>query len=178
MMRLAGLALRRRSRLNSNVRPQDNHLLRPKEQHATRGSQNMEIDPRALEEFKQLIELLRFYTNLVLQTVTFVLTATSAVVAYAIKEPIEPSRVRYGYAIPAVLCFGMGVGFLLNILPAIELIDRLRALSQVLKFGLAPHGNILIGALAFFGGVLTMVGIILGVLFARARCGKHSQPSH
>jgi hypothetical protein len=64
-----------------------------------------------LAEFKELSELLRFYLGLVLQTVTFVLGATRAVFAYVVIVPERSPNGCYGFAIPAALCLGMGIGF-------------------------------------------------------------------
>jgi len=129
----------------------------------------MDEDQRALEEFKQLTELLRFYTNLVLQTLTFVLTATGAVVAYVIKDFKEAPYSPYGFAIPAALCIGMGVGFLINVSAARGLLERLRELTNTLRFGLPPHGTILVGSLRFFGILLIATGLGLSILLIRLR---------
>lgn len=125
-----------------------------------------------LEEFKLWLELLKFYTNLVLQVVTFVLSATGAVVAYMVTGKESPHAGPYGFAIPALLCIGMGIGFLWYIGAAIELRDRLNALAEDLGFGLKPHAGVLIGSLWFFGIVLVATGLVLiaivvGFLFSQ-----------
>jgi hypothetical protein len=124
---------------------------------------------RDMEEFKQLGEFFRFYTNLMLQTVTLVLSATGAVVAYMVKESDQSRYGAYGFLIPAALCVGMGAGFLANTLTAAQLRVRLKELKESLGFGLVPHAGILVWALAFFGVVMTVTGGTLTWLFFALR---------
>jgi hypothetical protein len=118
------------------------------------------MDPKALEEFKQHSELLRFYLGLVLQTVTLALGATSGVVAYLVKDEGGATPLRRSLALlpSGALCIGLGIGFLIQHAAAVELRDRLIQLARELGFGLAPHGNILVNALIGLGGLLVTVG--------------------
>jgi hypothetical protein len=70
----------------------------------------------------------------------------------------------------------MGLGFLINIGPAIELRSRLEELAKTIHFGLAPHAGILIGGLAFFGTLLVAIGVILIVLLTKSRASNRELP--
>jgi hypothetical protein len=63
---------------------------------------------------------------------------------------------------PTVLCLGLGIGFLRQRRAAIELRDRLVQLAVELKFGLAPHGDLLINGLSWLGILLVIDGFRLG----------------
>ena len=97
------------------------------------------VKPQAWEEFKQHSELFRFYLGLLLQTVTFALGATAGVVAYLVKEEtgIVHSRRSLALIPPALLCLGLGIGFLRQRRAATELRNRLNELADELDFGLA-----------------------------------------
>jgi len=129
------------------------------------------VKPQAWEEFKQHSELFRFYLGLLLQTVTFALGATAGVVAYLVKEEtgIVHSRRSLALIPPALLCLGLGIGFLRQRRAATELRNRLNELADELDFGLAPHGDVLINSLAGLGGLLAFVGtgLVLAAIVTR-----------
>ena len=83
-----------------------------------------------LQEFNYLVELFRFYLGLVLETVTFVLGVTGAVVAYVLQDGRSPSRWP-GLIVPCALCVFVGAGFLAATPAAWELKLRVDALAPV-----------------------------------------------
>jgi len=131
------------------------------------------MDGGLLEEFKAYLGLMQFYLNLVLQTATLAMTVTSGVVAYVVKGEGLPRRRGFAMLLPAALCAGLGVGFLHQTSAAVELRDRLVKLAHELKFGLAPHGDILVSSLAGIGSLLLVTSIVLlivaGVQILRTR---------
>jgi hypothetical protein len=117
-----------------------------------------------LEEFKGYLTLMKDYLTLVLQTATLALTVTTGVAAYIVKGEGDIHYRGVLLLLPAALCLGLGLGFTRQVAPAIELRDRLVALAKVLGFGLAPHGNILVGSLRGFGALLLAMALVLVVL--------------
>ena len=129
-----------------------------------------------LVEYQELSELFRFYLGLVLQTVTFTLGVTGAVVTYVLKDRKSRDEV-FGLLIPAALCLAMGIGFLRGVFYSDELGSRLRELAGALRVGLPPHVNTLSGSLGFFGGLLLLVGIALLIAFVRLRRSTGARPT-
>jgi uncharacterized membrane protein len=117
--------------------------------------------PDHIEEFKALTGLYQYYLGLTLQTVTLAMSVTSGVIAYAVKGDGSPKRRAYALALPAVLCIGLGAGFLGQRVPAVELKSRLEALTKEFGFGLAPHGAILVNAVTWLGLLMLVTGIVL-----------------
>jgi hypothetical protein len=124
----------------------------------------MQADPTIpLAEYGELSELFRFYLGLVLETVTFTLGVAGGIVTYVLKERKSKEEV-FGLVIPAILCLGMGIGFLRALGYISELRNRLGVVATALGIGLAPHVSTLSGSVWFFGLVLTSVGIGLLIL--------------
>ncbi len=114
-----------------------------------------------LEEFKSLVGLLQSYLTLVLQTATLAMTVASGVVAYMLKGEGKPRQRAFGMLLPATLCTGLGIGFLLQISAANDLRERLVDLAKSLGFGLAPHGSILVSSLLGLGTLQLLTGLML-----------------
>jgi hypothetical protein len=119
------------------------------------------VDAAALEEFKTYTGLMQFYLNLVLQTFSVAMTVTAGIVAYVTKGDGSPGKRGIALLLPAVLCGGLGLGFLFQTCAASELHDRVVDLAAKLGFGLAPHGQILVSALYGLGGLLLVTGLVL-----------------
>jgi hypothetical protein len=119
------------------------------------------VDPTLLEEFKTYSGLLEFHLGLVLQTVTLAMTVTSAVVAYLVKSDGTLKSRAWALLLPALLCGGLGIGFVCQRGAAQELQDRLVELARELHFGLAPHAGILVNAVTWLGVMLIVTGLAL-----------------
>lgn len=121
------------------------------------------MDTTLLEEFKSLVGLYSSYLTLLLGTFSMAMTVAGGVIAYLVKGEGETRSRQRGYALllPATLCVGLGGGFAMQHTPATQLRDRLIELADRLNFGLPPHGDILVNAVAGLSALLLVVGFVL-----------------
>ncbi|GAA3620142.1 hypothetical protein [Flavivirga jejuensis] len=112
------------------------------------------------QEFGVLTELYKFYLDIVLKSVTFVLGVAGAVIAYLLKEA-KTHLSAYGLFVPSILCLGMGGGFLLSLKKAKELSVAIDNLHYKLDLVLKPHTEVLESSLFWFGILLMALGFII-----------------
>ncbi len=116
------------------------------------------------DEFRVLIELYKFYLDIVLKSVTFVLGIVGAVLAYLLKEA-KTHLSTYGLFVPSILCLGMGGAFLLSLKKAKELSVAIDDLYYKLDLVLKPHTEVLESSLFSFGILLIGLGFIILISF-------------
>jgi hypothetical protein len=115
-------------------------------------------DQRDLEEFQRLTELFKFYLELVLKVFVATLGIAGGVTTFALtKNALDPQNSARAVLLPAALCLGMGLGFLVALRSSFQVGRALEDLKKVLKLRVAPHGANLWIALAGFGVLLLSV---------------------
>ena len=115
------------------------------------------------EELATLSDLYISYLGLILNTFTFVIGISGAMLAYVLKE--SKSRfVVYSLFIPSFICLTMGIGFILSVPKARVLGEALKELQVTLNLSLVAHSEILIYTLTGFGIFLIITGCILAAL--------------
>ena len=123
-------------------------------------------EKRQLEDYQRLSKLFQFYLELTLKAFTFALGIAGGVTAFVLgKDVSDPRLAAFGLLLPAVLCSGMGLGFLWAVPSSFQLNKALQTLKKSLSRSLAPHTLNLTASLAGFGVLLILCGIFLAGLF-------------
>lgn len=124
-------------------------------------------EQRALEEFKRLTDLFKFYLQLVINTFIFAVGISGGVCAFVLgKDNSHPRLAAFGLLLPVALCVGLGVAFLHARRSACELNEALQTLRRSLNRTLAPHATNLTASLKLFGYLLICCGCGLFVLLS------------
>jgi hypothetical protein len=123
-------------------------------------------EQRKLEDYQRLSALFQFYLELVLRAFTFALGIAGAVSAFVLgKDVADKHLASFGLLLPSLLCTGMGIAFLYALPSARELNEALQGLRKDLERRLAPHATNLVATLFWFGVLLILSGVFLGLLF-------------
>lgn len=107
------------------------------------------------EEYKQLIDLFKFYLDLVIKTITATAAISGGIIAYVLKnDSCEKNFTCFGILLPVFICFGIGLGFLQAIPSTKDLTKALTNLKASLHLELAPHTHNLTKTLRWSGIIL------------------------
>ena len=112
------------------------------------------------EEYSNLTDLYKFYLDIVLRSVIFVLGIVGAVLAYLLKES-KSHLTAFGLFIPSALCMGVGILFIAGLQKAKELSSAVTDLGSKLNLTLTPHTEVLESALLWFGILLLVLGVVI-----------------
>lgn len=122
-----------------------------------------EIPPADTEnlwrQYQVLVDLYKYYFDLILSSATFVNGIVAAITIYALKQ--EEKYVAWVIFIPGAIALASSTLFFLSIPMALELDEALEHIVNTLGVGLAPHAELLVYALSIFAILYFLVVAIL-----------------
>ncbi len=123
--------------------------------------------PCTPEQFHDLVELHKFYFEILLTSASFLLGVVGGVVAYVAKAHMPPPRVRLSLAVPALLSTSAFVGYSGGYLKLRDLESWILSCKATLGFGWAPHAEVLGHLSLLFAAVSALVSIGLLAILAK-----------
>ena len=123
-----------------------------------------------LDEYKILVELYKFYLDIVLKTLVATSTVSGAIISYTLSQAEHKSDHTlklslFGVVLPIIICFATGTGFIQAIPMSRELTESLLKIKEKLGLELAPHTQNLTKTLIWAGYSMTLISIILSGFF-------------
>jgi len=117
--------------------------------------------PCEFEEFQELIELHKFYFELLITSTSFYLGIVGAMLAYVAKGDLSEQRVRLSLAIPVIFSIAACVGYGGGYFKLQELATWVLCCKATLELGWAPHSELVARLSLLFSAVAALVSIAL-----------------
>jgi len=118
------------------------------------------------EYFNALVELHKYYLDLLISSESFYLGIVGAVVAYVAKVSLSPWQTRITLVVPAILSSSVSWGYFSGYYKLQELAGWIQSCSKSLELGWAPHSEILAPLSLLFAGIAAFLSIGIGTAFA------------
>jgi len=121
--------------------------------------------PTLWQQYQQLVDLYRYYLDLVVKTSSAFWLIAGGVLAFAFANSTEPN-VRWALIVPIVMSSFLIVVLLVGRSMIRELHQALRALSDEIELRQRVHSEILVWAIDGLAGLLVVITILLVWLLA------------